>query len=60
MAGDAIHGPRTRPIRDQISVQIPVMIARQSPFVSTAHTAAIAIHFSHTCHAARHDVNDPQ
>jgi hypothetical protein len=59
MAGDAIHGHVCAPIGDQISVQIMVMIPARISAHTAAHTAVINMHFSDTCHAARHDVNDP-
>ncbi|MBY0493270.1 MAG: hypothetical protein K2Y23_03550 [Cyanobacteria bacterium] len=59
MAGDAIHGPRSRRIADQISVQIPVMIACGSAHTPAAHPTDNNKPYSRTCHAARHDVNDP-
>jgi hypothetical protein len=59
MAGDAIQGHVRALIGDQISVQIMVMIARGSAHTSAAHTADNSKPYSRTCHAARHDVNDP-
>jgi len=54
---DPRPGPRL--IGDQISVPIMVMIARGSAHTSAAHTADNREPHSRTCHAARHDVNDP-
>ena len=59
MADDAIHGPHARVIGDQIAVPILVMIARGSVRTPAAHTADNSMRYSLTCHAARHDVNDP-
>jgi hypothetical protein len=59
MAGDAIHGHVRTRSAIRIAVPIMVMIARGSVQTSAAHTAANSKPYSHTCHAARHDVNDP-
>jgi hypothetical protein len=55
MAGDAIQGQVRALIGGQIFLQIMVMIARGSAYTTAAHPTDN----SRTCHAARHDVNDP-
>jgi hypothetical protein len=43
----------------QERAQIAITIARGSTQTSAAHTAVNTAQYSHTWHAARHDVNDP-
>src|SRR5687768_14404040 len=43
----------------QERAQNAITIARGSTQTSAAHTAINTAQYSHTCHAARHDVNDP-
>ena len=59
MAGDAIQGHVRGLIGGQIFPQIMVMIARGSAHTPAAHPTANRKPYSRTCHAARHDVNDP-
>jgi hypothetical protein len=59
MAADPIHGPHACRIGDQIPAQLAVMIVRGSRHTPAAHTADNSKPYSRTCHAARHDVNDP-
>jgi hypothetical protein len=59
MAGDAIQGHVRALICGQIFLQIMVMIARGSAHTPVAHPPDNSKPYSCTCHAARHDVNDP-
>jgi len=59
MAGDAIHCHVRGLMGDQIFLQIMVTIARGSAHTPAAHTIDNSKPYSRTCHAARHDVNDP-
>jgi len=60
MAGYAIHGHVRGLMGDQIFLPIMVMIARGSAHTPATHTIDNRKPYSRTCHAARHDVNDPR
>jgi len=59
MAGGAIQGQVRALIGGQIFPQVMVMIARGSALIPAAHPTDNSKPYSYTCHAARHDVNDP-
>src|SRR5688572_13809909 len=58
MVVEAIHGSARSGLWSDVGADL-VTTMRRTAHTSTAHTAANTADSSRTCHAARHDVNDP-